>query len=169
MPRSIRPIRIDGDVAYVPLSRGYEAIIDTADIPLVAEYGWFAITPSHTVYARTNMREGGKQASVLMHRLIIGARDGEIVDHVSCNGLDNRRSNLRIATPSQSTQNQRRLSTNKSGFKGVHWHNQNHVWRAQIQINGKRRHIGCFETAEAAYEAYCLEASRLFGEFARVA
>jgi hypothetical protein len=167
MARSTREIRIDGDVSYVPLTRGYEAIIDTADIPLVAEYNWFAITPGHTVYARTNRTENGKQASVVMHRVIIGARSGQIVDHINCNGLDNRRANLRFATTAQNTQNQRRNSANTSGFKGVHWHRQNQVWRAQIQVNSKRRHIGCFETAEAAYEAYCLEASRLFGEFAR--
>ena len=32
-----RPIRIDGEVAYVPLTMGYEALIDAADVPLLEQ------------------------------------------------------------------------------------------------------------------------------------
>jgi len=38
MPRSVRPIRIEGNIAYVPLTKGYEAVIDVADIGLVEGY-----------------------------------------------------------------------------------------------------------------------------------
>ena len=45
------------------------------------------------------------------------------------------------------------LSTNKSGVKGVYWQKKTHRWIAQIQFQGRKRHLGCFETLEEAAEA----------------
>ena len=42
MPKAIRQIRVDGNIAYVPLTRGYEAVIDAADVPLVEGWNWYA-------------------------------------------------------------------------------------------------------------------------------
>jgi hypothetical protein len=51
MSINIRTIRIQGNVAYVPLTRGYEAIIDAGDVPLVLERNWTALLAPRTVYA----------------------------------------------------------------------------------------------------------------------
>ncbi len=55
-----RKIRIDGAVAYVPLTRGYEAIIDIADVQLVCDWNWRADVDMHTVYAVRGFRTGGQ-------------------------------------------------------------------------------------------------------------
>lgn len=105
-----------------------------------------------------------------MGRVILGMdeTDTRKSDHENCNTLDNRRRNLRIATNSQNGANRERLSNNTSGYKGVSWDKRRRKWHAYIYFNKKQIHLGFFDTAEQAYEAYCAAAIRLHGEFARL-
>ena len=41
--------------------------------------------------------------------------------------------------------------------------------QAQIEKNGKSRYIGGYDTPEEAHAAYCIEAEKLHGQFARTA
>jgi hypothetical protein len=102
-----------------------------------------------------------------MHRLINGTPEGRDTDHKNCNRLDNRRDNLRVATRAQNHYNKSLGSDNTSGFKGVSWEKRRGKWIASINIDGHRKFLGSFISAEIAYSAYC-EAARLgHGEFAR--
>ena len=110
---------------------------------------------------------GGRKYST--HRLawlyVIGQwPDGEI-DHVNCNPLDNRFANLREADRFGNTRNTKKRRDNTSGYKGVG--RKKGRWVARIWAGGKRKHIGYFDTAEAAYAAYVAEADKQHGEFAR--
>lgn len=89
------------------------------------------------------------------------------VDHVNGIRSDNRIENLRAATKRQNIFNQGVRSDNKSGMKGVCWLKRNRKWRAQIQADGKKFHVGLFDTVAEASAAYELKASELFGEFKR--
>jgi citrate synthase len=89
------------------------------------------------------------------------------LDHKDGNKANNRIANLRIATMSQNLANASRRSDNKSGFKGVHWHDQRKKWTAQITKNGKTLSLGLFATPEEASAVYQARATELFGEFAR--
>ena len=91
------------------------------------------------------------------------------VDHVNNDGPkhDNRICNLRLATRSQNAANTGKKSTNKSGYKGVSWHKATCKWRAQIMINGKKTHLGLFDSAEDAHKAYVEKIKEIHGEFAR--
>lgn len=114
----------------------------------------------------------GGGATNFLHRLILSAPRGSMVDHVDGNPLNNRRSNIRLCTHAQNMKNRRRHKTNASGFKGVsHDPGRSRIrpWRAKIQVDGTEVRLGSFETAEAAYAAYCLAAKELHGEFARLA
>jgi hypothetical protein len=73
--------------------------------------------------------------------------------------------NLRPATQSQNTANSRRRASSTSGLKGVAKFRQK--WRARLMHNAKDIHLGCFDTPEAAHDAYKQAAQKLFGEFAR--
>jgi hypothetical protein len=166
--KPIRPIRIEGNIAYVPLTRGYEAVIDAADVPLVSDWNWFAKADNEKrVYGvRSSRCVLGK--AVLMHRIIAQCPDGLYVDHIDGNGLNNRRSNLRHATNSQNQHNQSVNSVNKSGFKGVSWHKKRGMWQARIRANKKRIWLGNYICVKEAHAAYCEASARLHGEFSRV-
>jgi len=167
-----RPIRIEGDVAYVTLTRGYEAIIDAENVPLVEGYNWQHIGPNRqTNYARRNglvSRGENTRSGLYMHRVILDAPAGLEVDHIDGNGLNNRRGNLRLATPSQNSCNKGVTKSNTSGYKGVFWEKGRGKWRALIRLNYKLKHLGFFDTPEKAYKAYCEASDKLHGEFGRV-
>lgn len=153
----------------LPLTKGYSAIIDATDSDLTT-LKWCVILGHKTQYAT---RRDNKIMPYL-HRVILSRILGrellktEHVDHVNGNGLDNRRCNLRLATPSQSQQNQPRDRANTSGYKGVTLCKATLRWKAQIQVNKKHMHLGYFTTPELAYAAYCEAAKELHGEFARL-
>ncbi|WP_420796654.1 AP2 domain-containing protein [Brevibacillus agri] len=103
-----------------------------------------------------------------MHRLILSARQGEFVDHIDGNKLNNVRSNLRLATKAGNQRNQRIRSDNTSGFRGVYWCKKSGKWRAQITVNNKRIALGSYDDAASAASAYNEAALRLHGEFAKI-
>lgn len=85
------------------------------------------------------------------------------IDHINLDRADNRIENLRECSPSENMANRRKQANNSSGLKGVSYHKAAGKWRATIKL----RHLGLFETPEAAHAAYCAAAADEFGEFAR--
>ncbi len=168
----IRPIRIVGDIAYVPLTKGYEAIIDAADVPVVAGYVWHAREKRRKDGGVRSVHAGAKPDGsnyVHMHRLLCRADPALEVDHRDGNGLNNRRDNLRVATTSQNQMNAAVRSDNSTGVKGVYWDEPRKKFGAQIWARGKKLSIGRFETLEAAASAVASTRKELHGEFARPA
>lgn len=167
----IRPLRIDGEVAYVQLTRGYEAIIDAADADLVSMWNWSVMrTGVDLKYAKRNrlVGDGDGPKAILLHRVICNPPLGFGVDHINGNGLDNRRSNLRVASQAQNCRNTRLRARNTSGYKGVFWDKFTSRWMAAIGCNGKFHNLGRFKTREEAAAAYAAAATDLFGKFARL-
>lgn len=165
----VRAIRIEGDVAYIPLSQGLEAVIDAVDVPRVCEFVWHARKAPKTFYAARNAVIDGRSRTVLLHRELTQCASTLHVDHKDGDGLNNRRDNLREATRSQNMWNQGVRKNNSSGFKGVHWHSLVGKWRSEITQNGEKMVLGYFDTAESAAAAYALANANLRGEFARTA
>lgn len=151
----------------IPLTQGQVAIVDDADAPLVAQHHWWASRGAYSYYAVTKVRlSRGRWRLLGMHRFLMGDPPGLQVDHVNHDGLDNRRSNLRIATQSQNKANSRRYRQNASGFKGVYRRAHYDRWSAQIAYGGRLRHLGYFNSPEEAARAYDTKARELFGAFA---
>lgn len=165
--KTIRPIRVEGNVAYLTLTKGYEAVIDAADVPLVGGRNWQACVHKKTVYAQNNISRLHTGTARLLHRILMNPPSGMQVDHIDGNGLNNRRSNLRIVTNAENGRNRGESSNNTSGFKGVYWNKQRSKWEAQIRIDGKRRFLGQFAHPEDAHKAYTRAAQTIFGDFAR--
>jgi HNH endonuclease len=146
----------------IELTKNKWAKVDLADLHLVLHDFWGC--SSSCRYAR---RASDK---VPMHRIILGLPPGRIpeVDHRNGDGLDNRRSNLRIATPPENGPNQRpQRRATSSRFKGVSWHDASHAWMAKITVRGDQRYLGCYQTEEEAALVYNTAARESFGEFAR--
>ena len=91
------------------------------------------------------------------------------IDHINHDGLDNRRSNLRICSHLQNGRNVLIQRNNKSGFKGVSFYKtkKKNPWQAQIRSNGKKIHIGYSPTRLEAAKAYNETVLRLHGDFAQ--
>lgn len=153
----------------IDLTLGLVAIIDDDDWGLVSQYKWHAYKgpTNNTYYAKTNVRRAdGSRTTIRMHRLLLGLTDPTIkTDHRDGDGLNNRRANLRACTQAENLRNQGAHTDNMSGYKGVSWHKRSGMWIAQIQVNWKKRHLGLFDTQEAAYAAYCKAAAELHGGF----
>lgn len=159
----MRKIRVVGEIAYVPLTKGYEAVVDAADLPLIANFSWRALVKPNTVYAVCKDRNGPRPRMVLMHRRISGAAEAVEIDHRDKNGLNNRRSNLRDATHEQNSYNRKTHRHNSSGFKGVS--RSGRKWRADIRAAGESRYLGTYDTPESAASAYAQASRTLHGEF----
>ncbi|MBT0780540.1 HNH endonuclease [Paracoccus sp. pheM1] len=107
----------------------------------------------------------------LAHRVIWALETGEWpqeqIDHSNGDRADNRRENLREATPSENTRNRSVQSNSKSGVKGVSWEKRRGKWRSTIKLHGKQTHLGQFDTIEAARAAYDAAVYDVHGKFAR--
>lgn len=94
------------------------------------------------------------------HRLawlyVHGEMPSKQIDHINGIRTDNRVANIRLVTSSENSQNQHKAnSRNKSsGILGVRWAAHANKWSAQIQVNGKSKHIGYFKNKDDAYQAY---------------
>lgn len=166
----VRPIRIEGDLAFVTLTRGYIAKIDTADCHLIDGRNWTAqVHPArHGVYAMCNMSIDGTRKTTFMHRIIMSAEWPYQVDHINGDTLDNRRCNLRLATFGQNQRNRVKYANNSSGYKGVSWDKTHEVWKANVRVNGRRISIGTFRDKQEAVAAYNKAAQIIHGRFANV-
>lgn len=153
-------------------------MIDDDDLPLIEPYLWYARRQPRspdTWYAMTNRPLiGGKRQSpacFLMHRLIMGVTDAGRrvhVDHCNHDGLDNRRTNLRLTDQAHNNGNQRKQRrATSSRHKGVYWSNGYGCWIAEIKL-GTRLYLGRFADEDDAGRAYNEAAAELFGEFAHL-
>ncbi len=148
----------------IRLSRNKVAIVSAEDADL-DKLNWYAKESDGNWYAAHTINATGK--TVRMHKVIAG-RMGltGIVDHKNRNGLDNRRSNLRVATTQQNTQNKASHKGSLSQYKGVDYDKQAKKWRARINGRGQSIFLGNFDTEPEAAVAYDKCAVHAHGEFA---
>lgn len=135
-------------------------LVDDEDYELMSRFAWRLKPDKDTFYA---------QVTVSAHKLLVNY---SLVDHANGNGLDNRRDNLRTATPRQSSQNRGLRSDSLTGYKGVSFrperYRANYPYIARIQVDGKRRTLGRYSNPVEAAKAYDAAAREHFGEFACV-
>lgn len=165
----------------IPVAGGLFALVDAEDAARVLAFRWH--TKRQTAYPTkvyvqrsTRLTPGrkGKRGSVALHRFILDAPPGAVVDHRNGDPFDNRRENLRLCTAEQNSRNVTSSKNRKAGaFKGVSWNRRAQKWEAAIgagerKANGKARrlYLGVFERAADAARAYDAAALRYFGEFA---
>ena len=162
------------DYRLIPLTQGQFAKVSLRCYEDVVRFKWHAYWSPGTrsFYARrtVNYFACGRRTAdmVLMHRYILGLEkgDGRSGDHENHDTLDNRDSNLRIASPTEQSRNRRIPKNNTSGFKGVQRYPDG--WRFRIFADGKRFCSKAYATPTDAFTARCAMLVAAHGEFARV-
>jgi len=123
--------------------------IDKDDLDKIKKYKW--CFGGKYVYS-------GAKPKIRLHRLILGKKEGYIIDHINGNTLDNRKCNLRFATKSQNCMN--------SKSNGISFNKIKRKWIAQIQVNYKIIYLGCFNNKNEALKIRQIAEKKYFGEFA---
>lgn len=163
------------DTFSFELKKGLQGIISMVDLELLINRRWYAHIDHTYGTANTHRIETmvlvapNKQETRILHRVIMSRVLGreltsdEHVDHINGNPLDNRRENLRIASPRDNNYNKGLYSNNTSGYKGVSKRGERYT--AYIQVDGKKKHLGYFDDPKEAHEAYCAAGRELYGDF----
>ncbi len=164
----------------IPLTKGQFAMIDDEDFEWISKRKWQAYYNGYSYYAKRSATPSeyinGKRVTIWMHRAILKlARHNPLyADHKNRNGLDNTKQNLRTATRGQNMAN--KMGFGKSKYLGVNFNlvysgnrkKTYNKWIVRIKSNGKRHHIGRYNTEEEAALAYNVAALKYHGEFARL-
>lgn len=164
------PMMVIGpSIAYIPLSKGLFALVDSSDAADLSRHIWHAHKePTAGYYAVRNPKTRGAGSwYVWMHKEIV-CTDLPHVDHKNHNTLDNRRGNLRGASAWENRMNNRVPRKNPTGFTGVRVDTRGKTVRYQavIKVNKRPIQLGMFPTAEEAGAAYLSAYKKYANEFA---
>lgn len=151
---------VDGGIAIHLISSKYgelKTLIDGVDLDIVSSFQgtWYASPnrgESFYVMGNTPL-SGGKSKKILLHRLVMNAPQGLLVDHINHDTLDNRKSsNLRIVTIAENNQNKIDFckSNTQSGVRGVTWNKRSNSWEVRHKINNITKHLGCYKDIDVA-------------------
>lgn len=153
----------------IPLTRGQVAIVDADDFEWLSQYKWHAHWDDHTqgYYASCSKSTAKNFGTTIMHRAIMKAKPGKMVDHIDGDGLNNSKSNLRSVTVKENSKNRGIFRSNTSGITGLSFNNKSRKWRVRIQVDKKLITVGYFYDFNAAVESRKKAEEKYYGEFAR--
>lgn len=140
--------------------------IDLRDLHLIKKYKYNLTTPNKT--PRYLYRISPEKRMISLHREIIKAPKGSLVDHINGNVFDVRRSNLRLASYRQNSCNRSKHRAASSKYLGVGFHKAAGKWRVRIRDGAKRLEVGHYNCEIQAARAYNEAALKYHGEFARL-
>lgn len=153
----------------IPLTQGYEAIVDDEDFEWLNQWKWHIFRNKGKIYAIRSTSKGGYK-NYLMHREILKAKTGDIIDHIDGEeGLDNRKANLRFCSRAENSMNRSKSKNESSSqFKGVYFSKKNNKWIANIKKNRTTFYLGSFDLEGDAASIYNIASQLLFGVFAKL-
>ena len=145
----------------IELKSGEIILVDNEDYERLSEHKWYKLKG-----ARCTTTYAFNPAIGLMHRYIMKPPDSMQIDHIDGDGLNNQKSNLRIANQTQQNANQKKSKNKTSRYKGVHI--SKGKYRAQITVYGNVIRLGYYEDEREAAIVYNNAAKKYFGEYAKL-
>lgn len=154
----------------IHLPCGKTVKVDDEDYESLSQYNWHANKGHGTYYAIRGIGKSGRtNEKIYMHREIMKASEKQQVDHISGNGLDCQKSNMRLCTPGQNNMNRRKNTRRcSSQYIGVSLDKRRGTWHAYINIERKRTNLGCFASEFVAAKVRDIAAIKLFKNFAHL-
>lgn len=153
----------------IALTQGKKALVDPEDFAELSQHRWYAYKAGRTYYAARMQRLScGAKTRITMHAQILRPSEGLSPDHINQEGLDNRRSNLRLATSQENAQNRRSQLNSSSKYLGVSWDKNKKLWQVTIRVEGRKKFLGRYLSEEFAASIYDKAAQEAFGEFANL-
>lgn len=150
----------DITIIYIPYKgEVHECLISTNKLPLVQQYDkWYLEIGRNTMYVSTRGRQK-------LHRVLMEPTEGEVVDHIDGNGLNNIDTNLRCVSVSQNNANRQNKSEGKtSKYLNVYYHKQNNVWTAKVKVNKKTITLGSYDLEWVAALVALEYKQKIYGE-----
>ena len=161
----------EGRAFLLELTRGQKSVVDADDFKYLRHWNWCAYKGARTWYAvRRGMIEKKFSGMIHLHRFIMEPPPDMVVDHKNGNGLDNRKSNLRVCTQAQNNKNKCKRTDGKTSkyigvIKSPHTPG---AWSASISIHRKSAFLGYYTSEDRAAQAYDSAAYLIHGEYARL-
>jgi len=150
---------------YIPLPKGEYALVDKQDYALLKDC--HCRQAGLKGYVSCGIPdETGKKQQTYIHRYIMQCPSDKLVDHINGDVLDNRRSNLRIATAQQNQWNKGKQSNNTTGYKCIYKSAKG--FDVRLVVNGQTHEVGWFPNIRDAVSAYNEAAARLHGKHAKL-
>lgn len=163
MSKKYNKFDLSGEYGIGYLDNGDKFIFDKEDYDLIKDKWWVIDKDGYVICKNDNLPHG--KSSIRLSRLVMNCYDDNKVDHINHDIKDNRKSNLRIVSSSQNGMNRKLNSNNTSGISGVHWNKGEEKWIARIGVDGKRIHLGSYDSFEDAVTARKTAEDKYFGEF----
>jgi hypothetical protein len=153
----------------INLNSGTIVLIDEADYESIKDYRWKLSSHGYITHQEWKGQRK-KPKTFYLHRLIMNPNEGQLVDHINGDKLDNRRENLRLCDKGGNQRNRGKQANNTSGYKGVYLSKKGKLkpWYVKIAFEGKDYSGGYHASKEEAARAYDQLARELHGEFARL-
>ena len=163
--------RICGDVVYFELysartsDKIAEFIIDREDLDKVKYHKW-RLAHGHVYTGRTDNKTQRNLSWVILG-LDNRAEENKsvVVDHINGDGLDNRKSNLRICTRAENNLNKRTSKVNTSGFIGISTINNGESYMSEIRKGDTRCCFGTYNDKKFAVYARYIAEELVFEEY----
>lgn len=153
---------MSGEIGVGYTSNNKIFYFDKEDFDLIKGFTWCQNSDGYIV--AWNIKD---KRFIYMHRLITGASQNYVVDHIFHKKNDNRKEFLRVCKHQENIMNSQIQINNTSGCTGVKWNSQINKWTASIMIDRKGIYLGSFKLFEDAVKARIEAENKYFKEYAR--
>ena len=150
-------------MAFLTLTNGSQVEVEDDDFEHVEQWVWY---PHPDGYAQRGIQVEKQLVMNLLHREIMGAKEGELVDHRDRNMSRCVRRNLRIVTHRQNLMNRSPNKRSSSGYRGVSWNPQREKWAVRVILDKRVFFFGYYDDPEEAAYVWDQCALQLYGAYA---